>query len=477
MRTGLHINICVNNIYIDFGAAIAIAIAAALLLPVNVTAQETPAELSVSEQLDDANARFISYYEDGLYGRAQIAAQQTVLLARDLHGNESVEMALALSNLATSQTRTGELVAARSNYEASIYLVEKSEGIVSPSLINPLMGLAATHNAMGAYDRGLQTYQRALRINHVELGLNNIEQMPIRDGLTDSYVALGENGDATDQQEIQMRIVRQEFSDDPDKLIAAMYKLADWYRRSYQPEMERLHMEKSVRIIRRSVGDDADAQISALRGLAGVYQRLDMHPNAIRTLKQALRINADREPAENLLGADIQVEIGDFYNAFGDARGARKYYIAAAQTLKDASADEALIQAYFGMPVNIWQVELPPAYPTNSKTRELLLNNPDEFQQGSVLLEYDIDHNGRVKNVRVVEADPAEMLEKKVAYLITRYIYRPRLDTGTPVTTTGIRLQHSFSYRSADNEANEAGATVNKSDSNSSGRLEYPAGF
>ncbi len=205
-----------------------------------------------AEQLEDAQQRFLGYFEDGLYPQALVAANQAVKLSRKVYGKDSLETALALTNRATVQNRTGDYQNALKNYQRSIRIIEDREGIVSPRLVNPLMGLAATHNTLGAFDRGLRHYQRALRINHVELGLNNLEQMTIRDGLTASYIGVGKADDADFQQEVQLRIVQTKYGNDLEYVLPAAEKLAEWYGNSNQYEKQMLLQQGTLQAIRKA---------------------------------------------------------------------------------------------------------------------------------------------------------------------------------------------------------------------------------
>ncbi len=424
--------------------------------------------LTPEEQLDDAQARYLSYYDDELYQQALTAGRQVLQLARDIYGSNSVPAALALVNVANAQSKLGELPAARGNFERSIYLIEQAEGIVSPRLVNPLMGLAATHNALGDYDRGLKSYTRALRINHVELGLKNMEQMPIRDGITESYVGLGDMDAAEFQQEAQVRIIRDKYGDDLERLLPATYKLAEWYRRSGQPEKESLLLQNAVRTVKKVSGDDSVKQIKALRGMASAYQRSDMPAECLRALKRALRISEETEPEDPLLTAEIQVEIGDFYNGFGDLRNAHDYYQLAWETLEAENAIDVQ-RRYFDVPVVISSVSLPEVYPMNAKTRELHLTDPDRFADGVMMLRYNVDQNGRVEDISVVESEPPGLMDKRISYLLTRFLYRPRLVAGKPVVSKDMQARHRFSYLRPENEASE-----DQSDGDTNGPLSFP---
>jgi hypothetical protein len=205
-------------------------------------------------------------------------------------------------------------------------------------------------------------------------------------------------------------------------------------------------MQSALRTIRSAAGDDSTRQIGALRGLASAYQRLDMPNEATRALRQAWNINADSAAYDPLVGADIEVEIGDFHNAYGARGDARRAYTQAWQTLVSANAPQEVFDRYFASPVIISRLRMPDVHPNNSKTAELWLQDPDRFRTGTLQIDFDIDDYGRVKKTRVVEADPAGLLENRTIYLLGRYIYRPRMADGNPVATEAQRFSHTFYY-------------------------------
>jgi tetratricopeptide (TPR) repeat protein len=102
-----------------------------------------------------------------------------------LHGEDSLELASPLTNLATAQLRNGDLRDAEASYQAAIVLLEKREGFLSPRLANPLVGLGETYVRSEQYPQATEAYERALRVNHVNEGFYNLEQIKIRDGLTE----------------------------------------------------------------------------------------------------------------------------------------------------------------------------------------------------------------------------------------------------------------------------------------------------
>ena len=106
--------------------------------------------------------------------------------------------------------------------------------MLSRRLINPLTGLGTTYNRLGLYDDAANSFDRALRINHVNDGFYNFEQFKIYDGLTESYVGLQEIEDANFYQETQLEIYQRKLGIGNPGVVPGFYKLAGWYERSGQ---------------------------------------------------------------------------------------------------------------------------------------------------------------------------------------------------------------------------------------------------
>ncbi|MDJ0929037.1 MAG: tetratricopeptide repeat protein, partial [Gammaproteobacteria bacterium] len=91
-----------------------------------------------------AHQRMLDLAEEERFDEAVGAAQQVVKLTEEEFGPDSLELASPIDNLATVQMLNGDLVDAEGNYQRSIALIERREGILSKRLINPYIGLGAT---------------------------------------------------------------------------------------------------------------------------------------------------------------------------------------------------------------------------------------------------------------------------------------------------------------------------------------------
>lgn len=68
--------------------------------------------------------------------------------------------------------------------------------------------------------------------------------------------------------------------------------------------------------------------------------------------------------------------------------------------------------------------------------------------EGYVVVRYDVDAEGRVRNARVVDAVPPGVFEESALQAVSRWRFRPPAETEGPVTGLESRLE--FSLEGAD---------------------------
>ena len=461
------------------------------------------AELSRDEPLarrERAHRQFLKLYDDGNYKQSIFFAAEVVDLTREIFGNRSIELAGPMINLANVYRNSGDTQSAQARYSAAIEIIEDNNGILSAELINPLIGLGATYNDAGLHELGLRAYQNALHVNHVNGGFYNFEQIPVRNGLTESYRGLEELGKANFQQTVQVSIYKREYGQNNPAILPAMYKLADWYHRTAQFEKEQSIYSSVERIIKRSGGKIDPLLVKAYRRYGEWYcrqerQELDegigagtQHSQrstrslAISKLKKAIEIN-DAQPEPNIARrGDLLVALGDCYITFGHSRRAVASYSEAWQTF---AADPELygerLEAHFSKPKCVYCKVIPATYPKSSRGRDTEKNS-NIFGDGIVMARYTVSDRGRVKDVEIIESDPPDLLDDKVASALRNSYFRPEFQDGLPVSKPDMIYRHEFKYdkttvRVSDEKKSDQQERLpnpNELNSGSSGALEYP---
>ena len=217
---------------------------------------------SEREQQTEELIRLFELYSEALrnkdYLEADTLAKRVVELSISVNGLDSHDSAKAITNLGIAQHHNGDYESALQNFQSSIGIVERIDDNLSPALINPLRGLAATQAAVGRPDLAGLTYRRAVHVSHVNEGPHNKDQIEILESMAELQISQGNYEEAVDVQQhiysIQSRNVDPKSMD----MIPALKKRARWQHRLQQYHAERLTWRKIVDII-----EDHDGKIIA----------------------------------------------------------------------------------------------------------------------------------------------------------------------------------------------------------------------
>jgi tetratricopeptide (TPR) repeat protein len=435
------------------------------------TAGPVRVEQALVPQRDAAEERYRRLMAEGRNAEAIAAGEEVVALTRQLHGEGSPELASPLTNLATAQLRNGDLRDAEANYQAAIGLLEKREGFLSPRLANPLVGLGEAYVRSEQYPQATEAYERALRVNHVNEGFYNLEQIPIRDGLTESYLGQQNLEKANFHQEAEIYVQQRKLGKDNPEFVPALTKLGRWYDRTSQTEAARLAYQNAARLMEKAEGENSPALVDPLLAIAETYRQQallppdpestqspeSLLPMSSMMLRRALAIVEQEKPPDLAQRARILVALGDLYMMWGKRNTASDRYAEAWQALSADPALEPRRDEYFAQPYRIMGPVLPAIYPPPS--RKDAPPAAKDLEPGFVVVRFSVDQFGRVTDAAVIEADPENLLEERVATTAENSLFRPRYVDGAPVATTGLILRHQFRYAPRKLEKKDAPAT------------------
>ena len=361
-------------------------------------------------------------------------AERGLEAALAAHGRDSLELMPALLDAAAARARAGNHEAAAAGYAEAVRLAETQRGAMDLSLLEPLRGLGLNHNAAGNYARGAEALERALHVLRVHSGLYHVGQYELLDALAGSYVALGRNADAEFKQRAALQIVEREYGRDDVRIAPALGRLAAWYHEQGRFFEERETLDRQISVLERAHGEHDTSLIAPLTAIALSY-RLEYAPlpDGERALERALAIH-ERNPGDAAGHAETLAALGDWQLVFKKRVRAFDTY-AKAQALL-APED---IERLFGAPVPLLYVQ-PRAPAIDEDTPS------EDIAEGFVLVEYAVTESGRVGDIRLVESDPAAVMDHRVVKALSGARFRPRIANGEPVRTDGLRLRHNFSY-------------------------------
>ncbi|QOJ32509.1 MAG: TonB family protein [Gammaproteobacteria bacterium] len=414
--------------------------------PAAATAPAPAAAVDAAALRDAAQQTFLRLIDEKRYEEAIAIAAQVVDLTTRMHGQDSMEMVTPLTNLGTAQMQHGDLLAAESSYRQAIAIVERRDGLVSPRLVNPLVGLAATYARGGLYQQAAETYHQALHANHTSAGFYNLEQLRIRDGLSETFLGIGELAKANSQQRIQLTIHKRHAPEDSAALAEALQKLGRWYNRTGQYPEAQSAFQEARRIIRASGGDKDPAMVDSYLGEALAYGNEGAIPASAAVLKRGLDLIDSQEVVDHRKRAQLLVALGDLYIVARQPRAARQRY---AEAWRDLSGDDALLadrDRYFAQPSRIGGPQLPDVVDVEGKELKASARGTAGQDEGVVVAMLTVTADGRADGARIIESTPPGLMDRQMLRMLDAAAFRPAMAEGEPVDRPDVQLRHAFRY-------------------------------
>lgn len=447
--------VCTLLLCLASGATAALESAVPELIEIGETLRQTEAGIELSALQE----QYRNHLSDSDTDAAIETAKRIVAVSGALFGEQSAQVAAALTNLGIVQIDAGNFVAARENFSAAIRLRENlGDGIIDINLINPLKGLAQTQMALDDAETAVLLYERAIHVSHVNLGPNNLEQIPVMDALSRAHYYLGNERDADDVQNSMLRLQRRRFEPGSDQYVDALTRRAEWHAtlgdyakataayKSVERALREQHGGDDIRLIEPLVQlafvTAKLALVSANERLTSPYDERELiFEEGKRAIGRAVRIARDNTDNNPRLLAETLARQGDFYMATGASRSARKPYKESWSLL---SSDPGLRKArdrLFDTPRPVKMLELRSTHDADSAGRPVL--TPD---RGFVEVRYNVTAFGRPVGLEVIDSEPAGLMDDYVVSRLRRFVFRPRFEDGTAVEYTGAIYRHPFRY-------------------------------
>ena len=198
--------------------------------------------LNETEQLalrGNLQQEFLSLYDQERFQQSIVPAKKIVTLTREIYGQNNFRLITPLNNLASAYYMVEDFENAQASFLQCIDLIEANQNIISPELISPLYGFALTLNRSGQYETAITILERALRINHVNQGFHNLDQLKIHDTLTESFIGVKNFEQANHHQTFQVFVNKKHFGVNNSMVDESLIKLSSWYKRTGQIFLER----------------------------------------------------------------------------------------------------------------------------------------------------------------------------------------------------------------------------------------------
>jgi len=372
------------------------------------------------------------------YAEAIPYAEQLVELVEEEVGT-SLDLGVALSNLAMLQRRVELFDVSEQNFLRAIDVIREVDGTFTDAVINPMIGLGLNYQARGDALEAEAVFEEARTVSRRVNGLMNPQQIDILDHLSNTMIAMERYEEADEFQMTALQLQERIHGLDTMELLPAIYKFARWLRSSYRYHEERLQYTRAMDIIRANAGPEDIALVRALSETGNSF-RIQKYPEGrgISALRRALEIaQAQTEPDTRML-AELLIDVGDWNTAFSKVGPSGEEYIQAWNLLGELENGDALRDRWFD----------DPRYVLRENPSNRGIGSPSEpgALPGHVLITFDVDTMGRTRNVVVVEAVPPGLKDDSTARAINRSRFRPRIVDGEIVWARGMARNFTFHY-------------------------------
>lgn len=437
-----------------------------------------PIQATGSERAQ-AYQQFRASFDARRFEEAIPAAQKVVQLTEQQFGALHPEMVNALTNLATTQFRVRDYPAAETAYLRAVKVVEANEGGFSRTVLKPLLGLGVTYQATGFHVEAAATLRRAVDVSRKLDGLFSAQQLELLNPLIDSYVALSRVEDAEREHKYGMQLAESLYGKNDVRLLPAFDRLGRWYEATGRYALAIETHTRALEIVRKSASESDIRLVGPLRGLARTYRLEFIHgaepldapgvppreleiigqtyappptlPGAgvagIRSrprssgehaLRLALKIIGDgATPELRAIRGDTLIDFGDWYQIGNDFDSAVKRY---REAWHELSAPGSPGTDVLSVPERLVFI----APPGSWRRRD---GDPAGVTEHFVELDFTVTAEGRVEDIRTLEADVAASTEKGVVNSVRKARYRPRFVDGEPVVTHNQRHRQAIYVR------------------------------
>ncbi len=376
------------------------------------------------------------------YEEAVPVAERMVELTEDELG-VSLELGVALSNLAILQRRLELYEPSEGNFLRAIDVIREVDGIYSEAAIIPLVGLGVNYQARGDYFEAVTSYEEARTVSRRAYGLLNEQQIEILDHLSSTMIDMENYVEAHEHQLAALHLMERVYGVDTIEVLPAIFKFARWLRSSYRFQEERNQYTRAMNIIRDHAGDTDLSLVTPLRETGNSF-RIQKLPEGrgLTVLRRALEIAESQPQPDNLIIAQILVDIGDWSVAFSKVGPTGDEYRRAWQLLGELADGDTLREEWFDEPSYVLRES-----PSN---RGLSSRDDPGALPGHVLIAFDVTENGRTTNVIVVESVPPGLKDDATARAIGRSRFRPRMVDGELVGARRLARNFTFHYQPGD---------------------------
>lgn len=458
------------------------ALAALALLcdavPAQAVTQSAPqAQAPAVDPKTAAYREFKRLFDAREYDKAVPFAQQIVDMCQQQQapGGSTEDLQIALMNLGAAQNLSGDHVGAEASFQRVIGIIESEGRMSSPRLARAVAGLATNYYAARRYEVAIPQLERAVALNRRAEGLFNTDQLPLLASQADALTQVGRYQEALRAQDYRVRVVERAYGPDDPRISPTLESVGRWYTSLGAYEQARRTIKRALIVVEKARGPKDLALVGPLTALADAYNKQLLMPVAnaaeqgattadqgafneaeplmpftvpgswksdysdgVKLLERAQAIVTEQPSPSPAAVAEIETLLGDWYQARLQVDRARLHYARAWHASNQAgSGSTKLSETLFGRPTLLHYVR-------PSWSGRLTNSSAPNVRERSIEIELTVDADGRPKDPKVISAEMSERMTAEAIKAAQSARYRPRIESGTPVETTGVIFRESY---------------------------------
>ena len=329
-------------------------------------------------------------------------------------------------------------------------------------------GLAATYHEGKRHDLAVENFQQAVALTRRHEGLLTEAQVPLLEKYIDSLTELGRFPEALQGYKYILRIATRKYGETSPALAPTLERIGRWYTQVGLYDQARRTFRRAIDLVETGEGQKSPKLIGPLTALAACNRRqlidpdqeLFTVPDAERTtlyhdpvmgpsatvspqtlategeraLLRAADIADERAEPSPVQVADVRTQVGDWYQSRGMAERAlpnyQKAWLAASRVAQRHEG-KPIVEALFGAPV-LLQIVRPEGWD------RFAARPPEQVETRNVVVEFTVNADGFADKVKVIDDSGDARRAQRTTEALHTARYRPRMENGVPVATTGI---------------------------------------
>ncbi|MGI9250110.1 MAG: hypothetical protein ACR2PR_02785 [Pseudohongiellaceae bacterium] len=377
-----------------------------------------------------------------------------------------------------------------SRYIAEVEAIEvKSGGAWAGTLPERLLAMGILQQLQGNHHGAVQTFGRAVHVSRINSGLHAQDQIPAVEKLIESYIALGDWGNADQYYNYLYYVQERTYGINDPRIVPVMDSLADWNILAFNigfGDLLGLRLTRAqgfysaaARLVQDHFGKSDERFVELQQGIANTallvarnaslmnevtrpeylnaqdMLRAQLHehyrpqqPQGFVTGEQALKEIVDHyasEPEQQLEYATALADLADWYLLERRRRIAIESYEMAWTILGDLEDSTAQRQTLFGQvsPIPVfarYSDNLVETLPVNHESNVLHYDYVD--------LMFDVTRNGEVRNVRLLTEKTEANIHQldRLQRTVRRSYFRPILVDGKPAAAANQHFRYRYWY-------------------------------